>query len=178
MNYRNINKKKFEDLVEAMDIATMSKVKECLASVEWEETAVRKALRSSDMIVNAIHTTSDGNVLEAVEFHCTVIFAANEIPGIRSAFVSHVSVGAYYDEETGRHSLEYDLISRGVASAENKERLYDVNFLYKEFCSNNPTMDIGEFISNDFDFATVCKFFKVAMVVNDDTGDLMYENDD
>ena len=170
------NKKSFFELFDAIEIASTTKVKEFLEVLEWDPVVISKALSDSDLNVDMIRTYTDGDVFEGVDFHCAVMFAPNEVPGIISPFFCHLFVSAYFNPKTGKHSLNFGLGLKGIASAVNRSKVYDVDYLYNEVCKKNPKLNVYEFISNDFDFGRICEICNVKKVVNENTGIAVFEN--
>lgn len=170
--------KNFDEVVSVMSVASVAKVEACLGSVKWEAKGISKALSDSDLNVDTICTITDGQNLEAVQFYCTVDFEANEIPGIIAPFYCCLYVEAAYDKEKDKYSCKVGYGPRGMLSAVDYDQVYDVCYLYNEFCKKQPQLDVYEFVSDDFDFQKICKSFRVAKLTSNHTGNTLFEDND
>ena len=170
-------RKNFEEVIFVMGIASMGIVTDCLSSVEWTPKTISDALSDSDLNVDAICTVSDGRILESVNFHCTVPFDANEVPGIIAPFYCSLHVEAAYDKKAERYSIRVGHGPRAMLSTADYKTVYDVDYLYNEFCKKSPKLDINEFINDSFNFKKLCKTFCVAEIKLN-TGESVYEDDE
>lgn len=171
--YRN-----FEEVIAAMSIASVKKVRECVEAVVWKQQAVSDALTESDLNVEALCSETDNGELKTVNFYCTTTFEYLEIPGILSPWFSCLYVEATFDKVAGKHRYDIGYGPKGMLSTEDFETWYDAEYLCEEFDSGTTDFDINHFVCRSFDFSKFCKAYGVKKVANSDTGEELFSNEE
>lgn len=149
----------FEEVVYIMGLASAAKVKACITSVEWNQTAVSDALTKADLGVSAIMSVSNHEELESVSFDCVARFDANEVPGIIAPFACNMQIEASLDKSSGKYHFTVFHGPKCMASASDMDACYNVEWLYHLFYKQEPLLEISDFISQDFNCALLCKTY-------------------
>ena len=150
----------FEEVVYIMGLASAAKVKACITSVEWNKVAVSDALNKSEFGVPAIIAMTPNNKLESVIFDCVVRFKANEVPGIVAQFACNMSIVASFNQLTRKYHFTVFHGPKYMGSATDSKACYSVEWLHTVFSKKKPSLDIRNFVSRDFNFASLCKAYR------------------
>lgn len=149
----------FEKVVHVMNLSCISKIRDCVASAQWTEEAVEKALKDSGIKVGALTGFFKGNELETIDFNARVPFEANEVQGIIVPFDYCVHAEVTLNPKLGRYEVEVFFGPKRMMAGENHDMPFDVDWLYHMFCQSNGHMNISDFVSSDFDYAYYCHLF-------------------
>lgn len=168
--------KNFEEVIAAMSIASVKKVRDCVEAVEWKQQAVSDALTGSDLNVEALCSESDNGELKTVNFYCTTIFGYLEIPEIVSPWFACLYIEVTFDKATGTHQYGIGYGPRGMLSTEDFETWYDAEYLYEEFNSGSTDLEISDFVCRSFDFSEFCQAYSVKRITNSDTGEVLFND--
>ena len=169
--------KNFNEVLAAMSIASVHKVRDCIESVKWEQRAVSDALTDADLNVEALCSEQDKGDLKTVNFYCTVTFEGNEIVGVCSPCFSCLYVEVSFNKRTGKYAYDIGYGPKGMLSTEDYETWYDAEFLCDEFQSGSTDLHMSDFVCNHFDFAKFCKAYGIKKVTKTNTGDVLFDTD-
>ena len=149
----------FEQVVHAMNLACIAKIRDCVTTTNWTRTAVNKALCDSGLMIDKFMSTTQANELETISFSAIIPFQASEVPGIVAPFYCYVQAEVTFEQELGRHKFHVFFGSKEMKGGKNHDVSYDVELLYHLFYKKDANLDISEFIDSEFAFRYLCRRF-------------------